>query len=382
MVTDASISDEVEAAVDGVVAVDGTTRGGRGALTERVHDKDFRVSGSGFWQVHPAAASTLVDAVLAGAMAQEGDVVADLYAGVGLFTAFLADAVGETGTVVSVESDQQAAKDAAATCTDRRRSSWSAQRLSAHCARDSSACTRMSWSWTRRVRAPRRLYQRSPSSRHDELCTSRAIRQLWRGTWPPSNARIHARQPARLRAVPHDTSRRVRGGSRTELSELHARVRHALRRSVRVPELRRPDQWAIDLHQVRFRPDLPGGQGALADVAPRRRLAGEGSPGGCSGRSRSRNRLSAASLPKAPAMPKPPVQRKMSTGSILLGLGALFILVAGIIFITVSWGSLGVTGRALVLLAFTAVIGLLATLITRRGLRASAEALWTCSSDS
>lgn len=112
LVTDASISDEVEAAVDGVVAVDGTTRGGRGALTERVRDKNFRVSGSGFWQVHPAAASTLVDAVLAGAMAEEGDVVADLYAGVGLFTAFLADAVGETGTVVSVESDQQAAKDA------------------------------------------------------------------------------------------------------------------------------------------------------------------------------------------------------------------------------------------------------------------------------
>lgn len=112
LVTDASISDETEADVDGVVAVDGTTRGGRGTLTERVYDKDFRVSGSGFWQVHPAAASTLVDAVLEGAMAKDGDVVADLYAGVGLFTAFLADAVGETGTVISVESDQQAAKDA------------------------------------------------------------------------------------------------------------------------------------------------------------------------------------------------------------------------------------------------------------------------------
>lgn len=112
LVTDASISDAVESLVDGVVAVDGTTRGGRGALTERVKDKDFKVSGSGFWQVHPAAASTLVDAVLAGAMLEEGEVVADLYAGVGLFTAFLADAVGETGTVISVESDHQAAKDA------------------------------------------------------------------------------------------------------------------------------------------------------------------------------------------------------------------------------------------------------------------------------
>lgn len=112
LVTDATIADDVEAAVDGVVAVDGTTRGGRGSLTERVHDADFRVSGSGFWQVHPAAATTLVDAVLSAAEAREGDVVVDLYAGVGLFTAFLADVVGESGTVISVESDQRAARDA------------------------------------------------------------------------------------------------------------------------------------------------------------------------------------------------------------------------------------------------------------------------------
>jgi tRNA/tmRNA/rRNA uracil-C5-methylase (TrmA/RlmC/RlmD family) len=112
LVTDATIDDDVEAAVDGVVAVDGTTRGGRGSLTERVRDTDFRVSGSGFWQVHPAAAGTLVDAVLAAAGAGEGDVVVDLYAGVGLFTAFLAEVVGETGTVISVESDQRAAQDA------------------------------------------------------------------------------------------------------------------------------------------------------------------------------------------------------------------------------------------------------------------------------
>ncbi len=112
LVTDASISDAIEDNVDGVVAVDGTTRGGRGTLTEQVNDKSFRVSGSGFWQVHPAAASTLVEAVLAGAGLQPGDIVADLYAGVGLFTAFLADAVGEGGTVISVESDNRAAKDA------------------------------------------------------------------------------------------------------------------------------------------------------------------------------------------------------------------------------------------------------------------------------
>lgn len=112
LVTDASISDEVEAEVGGVVATDGTTRGGRGAVTERVLAADFRVSGSGFWQVHPDAASTLVEAVIAGAAARPGDTVLDLYAGVGLFTTFLADEVGDGGAVISVESDRGATRDA------------------------------------------------------------------------------------------------------------------------------------------------------------------------------------------------------------------------------------------------------------------------------
>lgn len=112
LVTDASISDEVEAEVDGVVATDGTTRGGRGSVTEQVLGADFRVAGSGFWQVHPGAATTLVEAVIEGAAVEAGDTVLDLYAGVGLFTRFLADAVGESGTVVSVESDPGGSRDA------------------------------------------------------------------------------------------------------------------------------------------------------------------------------------------------------------------------------------------------------------------------------
>lgn len=112
IVTDASISDAVEAAVDGVVAVDGTTRGGRGFVTENVLSTDFRVSGSGFWQVHPDAATTLVEAVIDAAQIKQGDTVLDLYAGVGLFTTFLSDEVGEGGTVFSIESDRVAARDA------------------------------------------------------------------------------------------------------------------------------------------------------------------------------------------------------------------------------------------------------------------------------
>jgi tRNA/tmRNA/rRNA uracil-C5-methylase (TrmA/RlmC/RlmD family) len=112
LVTDASISDEVEAEVDGVVAVDGTTRGGKGSVTEQVLSANFRVSGSGFWQVHPDAATTLVEAVLEAAELVGGETVLDLYAGVGLFTTFLADAVGDSGTVISVESDPVGARDA------------------------------------------------------------------------------------------------------------------------------------------------------------------------------------------------------------------------------------------------------------------------------
>ena len=112
LVTDASIPDDVEAAVDGVVAVDGTTRGGRGAVVERVLSADFRVSGSGFWQVHPDAATTLVEAVIEAAEVAQGDTVLDLYAGVGLFTTFLADEAGEDGVVLSVESDRGASRDA------------------------------------------------------------------------------------------------------------------------------------------------------------------------------------------------------------------------------------------------------------------------------
>lgn len=119
LVTDASITDATERSVDGVVADDGTVRGGSAHLTERVHETDFRVTGSGFWQVHPQAAATLVDAVLAVADVRPGDSVLDLYAGVGLFTAFLADAAGPTGQVVSVEADRDGSADARRNLHDR-----------------------------------------------------------------------------------------------------------------------------------------------------------------------------------------------------------------------------------------------------------------------
>ncbi|MBC9224896.1 TRAM domain-containing protein [Aeromicrobium sp. 636] len=117
LVTDATIGDRLETEVDGVVASDGTVRAGTGTLVERVHGRDFRVSGSGFWQVHPAAATTLVDAVMEAAEVRPGDRVLDLYAGAGLFSAFLAPACAP-GELVSVEGNRRASANAAENLAD------------------------------------------------------------------------------------------------------------------------------------------------------------------------------------------------------------------------------------------------------------------------
>jgi len=74
--------------------------------------RQFRITGTGFWQVHPGAAQTLLDVVLAAAQARPGERAVDLYGGVGLFAAGLADQVGVTGSVIAVESDARAVKDA------------------------------------------------------------------------------------------------------------------------------------------------------------------------------------------------------------------------------------------------------------------------------
>ncbi|MCW2762057.1 MAG: putative methyltransferase/cg2084 [Marmoricola sp.] len=68
----------------------------------------FAVAGDGFWQVHPGAPRVLVETVLSMLAPQPGERALDLYAGVGLFTAFLADAVGPTGAVTAIEGDRRA----------------------------------------------------------------------------------------------------------------------------------------------------------------------------------------------------------------------------------------------------------------------------------
>jgi tRNA/tmRNA/rRNA uracil-C5-methylase (TrmA/RlmC/RlmD family) len=91
---------------------------GPGVLHENAAGRVFEVSGSGFWQVHPGAAETLLAAVLGGLDPQPGEAAADLYSGVGLFSASLAELVGVTGRVLAVESDPMAVEDASRNLAD------------------------------------------------------------------------------------------------------------------------------------------------------------------------------------------------------------------------------------------------------------------------
>jgi tRNA/tmRNA/rRNA uracil-C5-methylase (TrmA/RlmC/RlmD family) len=85
-----------------------------GTVVETVRAHPFEVAADGFWQVHRGAPETLVSAVLGAAAVRPGDRVLDLYSGVGLYTAFLADAAGSGGHVLAVEGDRRAVEHAEA----------------------------------------------------------------------------------------------------------------------------------------------------------------------------------------------------------------------------------------------------------------------------
>jgi len=95
-----------------------TTAGGRVRGSDRKHltyraaGRDWRVSAAGFWQVHPQAADTLAEAVLAGLSPRPGETALDLFCGAGLFAGVLATAVGSAGAVIAVERDAEAVGDA------------------------------------------------------------------------------------------------------------------------------------------------------------------------------------------------------------------------------------------------------------------------------
>ncbi|WP_433391785.1 class I SAM-dependent RNA methyltransferase [Micromonospora sp. KLBMP9576] len=85
---------------------DGTPRtvSGPERVREVAAGRRWTLPASSFWQVHPAAADTLIHAVLELADPRPGERAWDLYGGAGLFAAALAGRVGDAGRVTLVES--------------------------------------------------------------------------------------------------------------------------------------------------------------------------------------------------------------------------------------------------------------------------------------
>jgi tRNA/tmRNA/rRNA uracil-C5-methylase (TrmA/RlmC/RlmD family) len=85
---------------------------GRGYLHQHAAGRTWRTGAGTFWQVHSGAADALTAAVLEALRPATGDVVLDLFCGAGLFAGVLADAVGPAGSVIGVDSDRGAVRDA------------------------------------------------------------------------------------------------------------------------------------------------------------------------------------------------------------------------------------------------------------------------------
>lgn len=95
----------------------------RAAVREHVRvagrDHVYRVAAAGFWQVHREAPGLLASRVVEAVGDVTGATVLDLYAGAGLFSSPLADAVGPEGRLVAVEGDDRAVRDARRNAHDR-----------------------------------------------------------------------------------------------------------------------------------------------------------------------------------------------------------------------------------------------------------------------
>jgi 23S rRNA (uracil1939-C5)-methyltransferase len=81
---------------------------GDGHIHMSIRDREFRVSASSFFQIHTELASKLVEHVLKAMQIKAGDRILELYAGVGLFSAFLAEA---GATITAVEQSPWACSD-------------------------------------------------------------------------------------------------------------------------------------------------------------------------------------------------------------------------------------------------------------------------------
>jgi tRNA/tmRNA/rRNA uracil-C5-methylase (TrmA/RlmC/RlmD family) len=91
---------------------------GRYEAAQRVGDRIWRVPVTAFWQAHRDAARVYSDLVAGWAQLSAGMTAWDLYGGAGVFAAALAEAVGETGKVVTVDTSRGASRSARAALAD------------------------------------------------------------------------------------------------------------------------------------------------------------------------------------------------------------------------------------------------------------------------
>ncbi|MDN5747647.1 MAG: TRAM domain-containing protein [Pseudonocardia sp.] len=120
---------EVAADADGVVHVDAPGSADGGPVVQRAAGREWRLSPGVFWQVHPALPDALAAVVGQWAQAPTGGVGWDLYGGVGLFAAVLAEQVGPSGGVTVVESSRRAVADGRAALADLPQVGWRVGRV-------------------------------------------------------------------------------------------------------------------------------------------------------------------------------------------------------------------------------------------------------------
>jgi tRNA/tmRNA/rRNA uracil-C5-methylase (TrmA/RlmC/RlmD family) len=91
---------------------------GDGTVHERLGERLFSVSATGFWQSHRRAAELLTEVAGSALRAPRGGTAWDLYGGGGVFAAAAAEQVGRDGSVVSVEGNRRASQLAAQNLED------------------------------------------------------------------------------------------------------------------------------------------------------------------------------------------------------------------------------------------------------------------------
>ena len=81
-------------------------------LKETVNKNTYEISPQSFWQSHTSAPKVLTDLAIDFMKLRKGDIVCDLYGGIGLFTLPIAEIVGNKGHVHLVELSNHAIRDA------------------------------------------------------------------------------------------------------------------------------------------------------------------------------------------------------------------------------------------------------------------------------